>query len=237
VNPVLVFPLHGGLVGATAVYIAILERRTAPDLRSGALTGLLLALILAPLIRIISLTLPLSQIEAPYRYLFAGAPMILGALLVARYAGLRRHQMGLVWRAWPWQVLAILGSVGLGFAEFAILRPQALGVFPWLPAGLLPALSLALFTGFPEELIFRGIMQTASRPVLGAPWNWVYVSAVFAVLHIGYTSLTDFVFVFTVGLIYGWIFEHTRSIVGVSIGHGIANAVLFFVAPYVVAAA
>ncbi len=38
-----------------------------------------MALMLTPLIRIISLTLPLSEIGAPYRYLFAGVPMLIGA--------------------------------------------------------------------------------------------------------------------------------------------------------------
>jgi hypothetical protein len=54
------------------------------------------------------------------------------------------------------------------------------------------------------------------------------------VLHIGYESATDLAFVFAVGLIYGWIFERSRSIVGVSIGHGLANVVLFFIAPNLV---
>jgi uncharacterized protein len=124
----------------------------------------------------------------------------------------------------------VVASVGLGLVEYLILRPEPLGGLPW-ETGLLPALSLAFFTGFPEELIFRGIMQTAARPLLGR-WNWPYVAAVFAALHIGYQSLIDVAFVFAVGLLYGWVFERTRSIIGVSIGHGVANGILFFVAPY-----
>jgi membrane protease YdiL (CAAX protease family) len=105
-----------------------------------------------------------------------------------------------------------------------------MGGFPWTAAGLVPALAVGISTGFPEELIFRGVMQTATRPLLGR-WNWVYVSAVFAVLHIGYKSVLDLAFVFGVGLLYGWIFERSRSIVGVAVGHGLANVILFFVAP------
>ena len=36
---------------------------------------------------------------------------------------------------------------------------------------------------------------------------------------------------FGVGLLYGWVFERSRSIIGISIGHGQANVVLFFIAP------
>jgi membrane protease YdiL (CAAX protease family) len=235
VNPLFVFPFHGGLILLAGTHLAILERRPADERPSPALVGLLLAFIVAPLIRIISLTLPLAQIEAPYRYLFAGVPMTIGALLVARATGLRWRDVGIVWRATGWQIAVVVASLALGFVEYAILRPEPLGPLPWTAAGFLPALSVGLFTGFPEELIFRGIMQTAARPVLGR-WNWVYVSAIFAVLHIGYKSFIDFVFVFAVGLFYGWVFERTRSIIGVSVGHGLANVVLFFVAPSVIGA-
>jgi CAAX protease family protein len=235
-NPLLVFPFHGGLILLAGTHLAILERRPADERPSPALVALLLAFIIAPLIRIISLTLPLAQIEAPYRYLFAGVPMMIGAVLVARATGLRWRDIGIVWRAPSWQIMVVIASLGLGFVEFGILRPAALGGLPWTAAGFLPALSVGVFTGFPEELIFRGIMQTAARPVLGR-WNWVYVSAIFAVLHIGYRSFIDFAFVLGVGLLYGWVFERTRSIVGVSVGHGLANVVLFFVAPHLVSTA
>ncbi len=105
-----------------------------------------------------------------------------------------------------------------------------MGPFPWVAAGVIPAVVVGIATGAPEELIFRGVLQTATRPILGR-LNWIYVSLVFAVLHIGYQSALDLAFVFGVGLLYGWVFERSRSIVGVSIGHGLANVILFFVAP------
>jgi len=230
VSPVLVFPLHGGLAAVVATQLALVTRLGGRDPGFAALRPFLITLVLAPLIRIISLTLPLAQIAPAYRYAFAGVPMALGAILTAVAIGYGPRRIGLIWRATGWQFFAVAISIGLGFAEFAILRPQALGPFPWTTAGLVPALSVGLATGLPEELIFRGVMQTAARPVLRG-WNWIFVSMVFAVLHIGYASPLDFVFVLGVGLLYGWLFERTRSIIGVAIGHGVANIVLFFVAP------
>ena len=233
-NPLLVFPLHGGIIILAALHLAGLESRSSPRARTQRLTPFLLAFIAIALIRIISLTLPLASIAPAYRFAFAGIPMTVGALLAARAAHLSWRDIGLVWRAWRLQILVIVVSVALGFIEYAILRPAALGAFPWTATGVVPALVVGLGTGFPEELIFRGVLQTATRPILGR-WNWVYVSLVFAVLHIGYQSGPDLVFVFGVGLLYGWIFERTRSIAGTSIGHGLANVVLFFVAANVVA--
>jgi membrane protease YdiL (CAAX protease family) len=134
------------------------------------------------------------------------------------------------------QVAVIAVAMGLGFVEYAILQPAPLGPFPWLPGGVLPAIIVGTATGFPEELIFRGVLQTATRPILGR-LNWIYASVVFAVLHIGYASLLDVVFVFGVGLLFGWVFERSRSIIGTSIAHGQANVVLFFIAPHLAAAA
>jgi membrane protease YdiL (CAAX protease family) len=229
-NPLLVFPLHGGIVGLASVHVAVLEGR--PD-RAGLrhpMTPFLLAFIVVALIRIISLTLPLGAIEPAYRYLAAGMPMTLGALLVARAAGFSRRDIGLAWRMGRLQVIVIVVSFGLGFLEFVILRPAPLGPLPWLAAGVVPAVVVGISTGFPEELIFRGVLQTATRPILGR-MNWIYVSLVFAALHIGYQSSLDLAFVFGVGLIYGWVFERSRSILGISIGHGQANVILFFIAP------
>lgn len=231
VNPLLVFPLHGGLVVAVSIHLAWLARHPAEADANRPLTALLLAFVLAPLIRIISLTLPLAQIEPAYRYLFAGIPMALGALLVARALGMSLVQMGLVWRDTRLQVLVVVASVGLGFIEFAILRPAPMGGLPWTVAGVLPAIAVGIFTGLPEEMIFRGVLQTAARPIM-AGGTVLYTATVFAVLHIGYESAVDLAFVFGVGLFYGWVFERTRSIVGTSIGHGLANVILFFVAPY-----
>jgi membrane protease YdiL (CAAX protease family) len=230
VNPLYVFLLHGGLIAALTTRLAIERNVGDPHPTRPTDDVLLIALIVAPLIRIISLTLPLPQIEASHRYLFAGIPMAVGGILAARVAGLSWRDVGIRWSNTRLQFGVIVLSVGLGFVEFVILRQSAIGPFPWQPAGIVPALSVGIFTGFPEELIFRGVMQTATRPILGR-WNWVYVSAIFAVLHIGYQSYIDILFVFAVGLLYGWVFERTRSIIGISIAHGVANVVLFFVAP------
>lgn len=229
-NPLLVFPLHGGIVALAALHVAWLDGRSVKGAPDDRLKPFLLTFIVVASIRIISLTLPLAAIEPAYRYLMAGIPMTLGAVLVARAAHYSVRDVGLVWRRWRMQVAVVVLSIGLGFIEFAILQPAPMGPLPWVAGGVIPALVVGIATSLPEELIFRGVLQTATRPILGR-LNWIYASLVFAVLHIGYINPVDLLFVFGVGLLYGWVFERSRSIAGVSIGHGLANVVLFFVAP------
>jgi membrane protease YdiL (CAAX protease family) len=230
ISPLLVFPLHAGLIGLIALYMVVEWPR---DRHSRAESALVLVLVLGPLVRVISLTLPLAQIDEPYRYVAAGVPMLVGGIVAARAIGIRATTIGMRWGHTTWQVGVILAAVPIGFIEFVLLRPAPIGGLPWEAGSLVPALSVGFFTGFPEELIFRGLLQTITRPFLGR-WNWIYAAAIFAVLHIGYRSYLDVLFVFGAGLLFGWVFERTRSIIGISISHGLANITLFFVAPSVI---
>ena len=63
---------------------------------------------------------------------------------------------------------------------------------------------------------------------------FVYVSILFAVLHIGYNSLADILFVFIVGFAFGLIVLRTGSLLGVTIAHGLTNTVLFLVVPFLI---
>src|SRR4029078_12303107 len=114
------------------------------------------------------------------------------------------------------------GGAGLGWIEYMILAPQPLvPVFSW-PMVILAAIVLALATGFPEELIFRGVLQSAAIPVLGR-WGILYVSLLFAVLHIGYLSVFDVIFVFLVGISFAYLVRNTGSILGVTLVHALTN--------------
>jgi LysM repeat protein len=95
----------------------------------------------------------------------------------------------------------------------------------------LPALILLIGTGFNEELVFRGVMQSAASDALGK-WAILYVTVVFAVLHLGYKSVVDVAFVFAVGLFFGWVVAKTRSLLGVTLSHGITNIALYLVVPF-----
>ena len=84
-------------------------------------------------------------------------------------------------------------------------------------------------------MVFRGVMQRASTDALGKA-AILYVALVFAVLHVGYKSAPDVAFVFLVGLFFGWAVARTGSLLGVSLCHGIANVVLYVIAPFTVIA-
>jgi hypothetical protein len=129
------------------------------------------------------------------------------------------------------QIGVALTGLVFGYLEYKILNPKPLVESFNLQDIWLPALILLVFTGFLEELIFRGLMQRAALVVMGR-LSLLYISLLFAVLHIGYRSLADFVFVLFVGLFFSLVVERTRSLIGVTIAHGLTNISLFLIFPF-----
>ncbi|MGD8474168.1 MAG: type II CAAX endopeptidase family protein [Anaerolineae bacterium] len=192
-----------------------------------------LSLAFAPLIRILSMSLPLTRFPIVYWYLITSVPLFAAVWAAGRSLGYSWRALGMTLRRWPLQIVIGLSGLALGAAEYLILRPEPLAPELSWAATWQPALILFVSTGLLEELIFRGLLQRAAKDTLGR-WGVPYVAMLFAVLHVGYQSLLDVVFVLIVGLFFGWVVERTRSLLGVTIAHGLTNIVLFLVMPFVI---
>jgi membrane protease YdiL (CAAX protease family) len=192
---------------------------------------LVLSLALVPLVRIMSLSMPLSDIPQIWWYPIIYAPLVAAAVVVMRLAGYKAEDVGLTVKLLPIQLAIMLTGVLLAVAEYFILAPEPLvAEFTW-PEIWLPALLLLVCTGFTEEFIFRGVLQrTAVEAFKG--WGIVYVSFLFAILHMGFLSWIDVVFVFVVALFFGWVVKRTGSLLGVTLAHGLTNIGLYLVVPF-----
>jgi membrane protease YdiL (CAAX protease family) len=192
---------------------------------------LLLSLTLAPLVRIISLSMPLENIPQIYRYPIIYTPLLLASLVVIRLLNLHAGQVGLVLKKIPLQLAILLMGIPLGILEYLLLRPDAIvDSLTWQDA-CLPAIILVLGTGFIEELIFRGVLQRTVVESFGKP-GIIYVGLLFAMLHMGYLLWTEVAFVFLVALFFGWVVHKTGSLLGVSLAHGTINVMLYIVIPF-----
>lgn len=195
---------------------------------------LFICLVFGPLIRIISLSLPLAAFEFMYWLLITSIPLFVTAFMGIRLIRLSGNDVGYNLGRGRFGVLTevAIGLTGLplGYMEYVILRPEPLiSTLSWEYLWL-PALIILISTGLMEELVFRGMMQHTAKEALGSI-GILIVALVFAILHIGYKSVPDLVFVFTVGLFYGWVVNRTGSILGVTISHGLINTMLFIVFP------
>ena len=192
---------------------------------------LLLSLALVPLVRIISLSMPLANIPEIWQYPIIYAPLLVAAVMVVRILNFRAEDVGLSFRLFPVQLVVGLSGLLFGVAEYFILKPEPVVIELTWQEMWLPALIFLVCTGFVEEFIFRGVLQYTALVVFGW-WGIVYVSLLFAILHMGFLSWIDVVFVLVVALFFGWVVKKTGSLLGVTLSHGIANIVLYLVAPF-----
>lgn len=194
------------------------------------------SLSLAPIIRIISLSMPLAYFSQIYQYLIISVPVLAAAFTAIRILNFRLSDVGINRRTisieGSIQGLVALTGIGFGLVEYWVLRPESMITGLTWERILLPALTFLVAIGFTEELVFRGVIQRSSLEVLG-PWGLIYTAAVSSVLHIGYLSWMHLGFVFLTGVFFGWIVKRTGSILGVSLSHGITNIVLFLVIPFI----
>ncbi len=192
---------------------------------------LILSLALVPLIRIISLSVPLANIPQIWWYPIIYIPLLVAAVVMMRILGYEARDTGLTLRVLPVQLAVGLSGFLFGIAEYLILAPEPfIDKLTW-PEVWLPALIFLVCTGFVEELIFRGVLQKTGMEAFG--WRGIiYTSLLFAILHMGFLSWVDVAFVFIVALFFSWVVKKTGSLLGVTLSHGITNIVLFLIAPF-----
>ncbi len=192
----------------------------------------LAVLALAPLLRILSLTLPVRQVPQIYWYAMIGMPLLTAVALTLRLLELSWTHVGL--RPGPWlpQLLIALSGLPLSVVAFLILRPKPLiARFDWREA-MIGSVILLIFTAFTEEIIFRGLLQQVTTEIFGRV-ALLYSSALFAIMYMGSLSWSYVFFIGLVGLFFGWGVNRTGSIWGVILAHGALNIGMAFIWPFV----
>jgi membrane protease YdiL (CAAX protease family) len=193
---------------------------------------MLRSMMILPMIRILGLTIPLMQIPTLYWFPIIAVPLFAAVYTIMKSQGLTRKHVGLIWGNKKIQFLVALTGILLGTIEYTILQPKPLiAVFDPLTL-ITGSIILIISTGFAEELLFRGILQKNAENVFGMAIGLLYTALLFTALHIGWNSFQDLIFVFSVAIFYGIVFQKTRSIVGVTLSHGISNTFLFLIIPF-----
>jgi membrane protease YdiL (CAAX protease family) len=198
----------------------------------------LMSLSMVPVIRIVSIGLLGEVFPGVWRYVVTSLPLFTMAFFLIQTVPLAPSKIGMTLptgRGWLIQGLVAVSGIGIGTMEYMILRPAPLAEPLTLGALWWPALVLIIGTGLLEELIFRGILQATAGEVFGRWLGIGYVSLLFGLLHSGYRSPPDVIFVIGVALFFAVVVARTRSLTGVAVAHGLTNVMLFLIAPNLVA--
>ena len=223
--------MQAGLVLEFIILFALLIHSSVHE--SYNFSTLLRSMMALPMIRIIGLSIPLMQIQPLYWFPIISIPLFAASFTLVRAQKLTRKKIGLVLGNIPLQLTVALSGVVFGFTEYMILKPAPLISTFSMETVLFGAVILLVSTGFAEELLFRGILQKNAENVFGKVYGLLYASVLFTALHVGWQSGLDLIFVFSVAMFYGYAFQKTRSLLGVTLSHGISNSFLFLIMPFI----
>lgn len=191
-----------------------------------------LAASIMPIVRIVSFAISPHLVSGVWYYVGSETPVLAAALVATRVLHLPRSTLGIRRpRSISVSILVIATGLAAGWCEGLIIHPPALAQGYQASQIVLPAVLLIVFTGFVEELVFRGLIQHTATSWLGVVPGILLTAVGWSLLHIGWKSGLDVVFVCTVGLIWGWVRHWNRSTLDLSIAHGFANVVLFLILP------
>ncbi len=223
VSPGLGLLLHGLVL----LLLLALAAATGGTADRNALT----ALALLPVMRILSLTVPIPGVSQIWWYL------AISLLLLAAVAVLGRRGEGswprLAWPppAWQKEVGFALSGLPLAFVAFKIAAPPPLLNLPAPPLVAVAAALVFVFAGAIEEICFRGLLQGAAVGHFGKTRGLALTAALFAAAYLGSLSLPFIVLAAVVGLLFGAWVERTGSVWGAALAHGLLSLTALLILP------
>ncbi len=190
------------------------------------------AMILLPLIEIISLNIIAITIQPIYWLAIATVPVTIAIVILMKNQQIKWRKAGLIIGNLSLQLIISLTGVAIGVIEYNIIHPTAI-ISNFNPLNIIIAsLIIIISTGLLEELIFRGIIQKLAENIMGGILGIIFASILFTILNINWNSPLNIIFIFLISLYYGYVFQKTRSILGIGISHGLCNVTLFILIPF-----
>lgn len=117
-------------------------------------------------------------------------------------------------------VIAVPLGMRIGFLAWA----PSLARFKWSP---LEGLGILFFTAWPEEFLFRGILQNLLTRSLKKSWaGWILASVIFGFSHILHNPFPNWKYVFLAtiaGLFYGRAYIKSGSLTPGALVHGLVD--------------
>jgi len=131
-----------------------------------------------------------------------------------------------------YSLIGVAIGIPLGIGEYLVLHPAP--AFPTFEVKYLfrDMVYMFLFVGIGEELLFRGLIQQDLTKAFGWEWGLFGASLMFAIMHLTWRSIPELGFVFLAGLVLGFIYWKTKSLVAPIVAHGVNNVILVSVLPY-----
>jgi membrane protease YdiL (CAAX protease family) len=187
---------------------------------------------LIPLIRIISVAIPLSGIPEGFEFIAVSIPLFITGVIIAKIVGLTYTDLGFKFDGLHNKLLIGLLGILLGFAKFLLFQPGEKDIST-VPEGLLMWVFILLFLGFLEEFLYRGIIYIILLRVLSHKEAVYFTSFLYATLTISTKSFVNVLFAFLVSIIFCGLFTRYKSLTGLYLAHGLMNITFYVICPLI----
>lgn len=131
-----------------------------------------------------------------------------------------------------WMLLGTAVGTPMGLIEYLIIVPTSPIPAFQLTYFLQTLVYMVLFVSLGEELLFRGLIQRKLEGAYGSLKGLLLAATLFAIMHLGWRNVYEIIFVFIAGLLLGYLYQRTRSLVGPIFLHGANNLVMLAVFPF-----
>ena len=187
----------------------------------------IISLSLPSIFRIINFSMPVFFPYTIYWFPLVYSPIFVSVYIAATILNLKVEDVGLSLRRWYFYIPAgvAIGYI-LAFPEFMILQPDSLIPDFSLKSIVTLCVVMYVFVALAEELVFRSVLQSALEKEFGLLKGLLLATGLFAVMHVEY-GLLEVCFAFLAGLLIGFIFQRTRSLLFVTTIHGTVNVMIF----------
>jgi uncharacterized protein len=221
----------GGAGAGVLAHILLLAAVTVLSLRVAAPTRhLVLSLGMLPLVRVVSLAVPAAIIPIQYWYLQVGLAGLEAVFLVLRRLELSFQDIGVrKTRLSEFAVITAIGGI-LGLPAYLIGGRIDLGGGGGAVGLLLAVLIVAVFVGFFEEILFRGLIQSAGT-ALFARGGIVLSVAATAVMYATSLNPRYVVFMTLVAVFFGVVTRRSGSVAAPMGAHAALAVVQLVVLP------
>ncbi len=135
--------------------------------------------------------------------------------------------------ALKYSLIGAVLAIPTGVVEYFILMPAPSSPSFEITNFLRDVVYMLLFVGVAEELLFRGILMNDLKKVFGFNTAILAQGAMFGIMHMTWRSTYEIAFTFLAGVLLGYFYYRTRSLVGPIAWHGVNNIMLVSLMPYI----
>lgn len=190
------------------------------------------AFLLLPILRLVDFSMPLFYEEKLYNLIFIYGLLIIPVSIAATNQEFSGAELGITFKKiGRYILLSILLGFFLGVGEFTIVGKNPLIYYLSIFNLLILAVIMIFVVSFVEELIFRSILQNRLETIIGSTKAVIITSILFGLMQSGYGNVYEFIYIFFVGVLLGYLFHKTRSLPLVTLIHGFMNVFFFGIIP------